>query len=116
MRLVTAVLVLARVHVEVVGTLILKLMILCSVSLIIVILMCAMLRNFDFLERIIELNPENNRKTFQEVRNRIFGKILSIIASSLIRTRVLNSHTKSAEHSGRVTQAKVVISLTSGVV
>ena len=43
---------------------------------IIVTLMCAMLRNFDFLERIIGLNLENNQKTFQEVRNRIFGKIL----------------------------------------
>ena len=26
---------------------------------------------------------ENNRKTFQELQNRIIGKILSIIASSL---------------------------------
>ena len=42
-----------------------------------------MLWNFDFLERIIGLNLENNRKTFQEVQNRIFGKILSTIASSL---------------------------------
>ena len=60
------------------------LLILCSVPLIIVILMCAMLRNFDFLERIIGLNLENNQKVFQEVRDRIFGKILSTIASSLI--------------------------------
>ena len=44
---------------------------------------CAMLWNFDFFERIIGLNLGNNQKTFQEVRNRIFGKILSIIASSL---------------------------------
>ena len=58
-------------------------LILCSVPLIIVILMCAILRNFDFLERIIGLNLENNWKTFQEVQNRIIGKILSIIASSL---------------------------------
>ena len=57
--------------------------ILCSVPLIIVILMCAMLRNFDLLGRIIGLNLENNQKTFQEVRSRILGKILSIIASSL---------------------------------
>ena len=41
--------------------------------------------NFDFLERIIRLNLENNWKTFQEVRNRIFGKILSITASSLVQ-------------------------------
>ena len=73
MRLVTAVLVL-----EVRGTMILPFfLILCSVPLIIVILMCAMLRNFDFVERIIGLNLENNEKTFQEVLNRIFGKILT---------------------------------------
>ncbi len=47
------------------------------------ILICAMLWNFDFFERIIRLNLENNRKTLQEVRNRIFSKILSTIASSL---------------------------------
>ena len=43
-----------------------------------------MLWNFDFLERIIKLNLENNQKIFQELQNRIFGKILSTIASSLL--------------------------------
>ena len=42
-----------------------------------------MLWNYDFLERIIGFNLKNNRKTFQEVQNRIFVKNLSIIASSL---------------------------------
>ena len=41
-----------------------------------------MLWTFDFLVRIIGLNLENNQKTFQEVRNRIFGKILSTITFS----------------------------------
>ncbi len=41
------------------------------------ILICATLWNFDFFE------GENNWKTFQEARNGIFGKISSIIASSL---------------------------------
>ena len=45
--------------------------------------MCAVLRNFDFLKRIIGMILENNRKAFQELQNRIMGKILSIIASSL---------------------------------
>ena len=58
-------------------------LILCSVLLINIILMGTVLWNFDFLERIIGLNLENNNwKAFQE-QNRIFGKILSIIASSL---------------------------------
>ncbi len=52
-------------------------------SLFLCIPICAMLWNFDFFERIIRLNLENIWKTFQKVRNRIFGKILSIIASSL---------------------------------
>ena len=43
-----------------------------------------MLRNFDFLERIIGLNLENNQKTFQKVQNRIFSKILSTINPSYI--------------------------------
>ena len=43
-----------------------------------------MLRNFDFLERTIGLNLENN---FQEVQNRISSKILSTIASSLFLVR-----------------------------
>ena len=30
-------------------------------------------RNFDSLERIIGLNLENNRKTFQEVQNKILA-------------------------------------------
>lgn len=48
-----------------------------------VLLMCAKakLRNFDVLKRIIGMILENN---FQELQNRIFGKILSIIASSLL--------------------------------
>ena len=56
--------------------------------------MCAMLRNFDFLERIIGLNLENNRKNFQEVRNRIIGKILSVIASSLPTGTIPSLHTE----------------------
>ena len=43
--------------------------------------MCAKLRNFDFLKRMI---LENNQKTYQELKNRIFSKILNIIASSLV--------------------------------
>ena len=49
--------------------------------------MYAKLRNFDFLKRIIGMILKNNRKAFQEMRNRIIGKILSIIASSLLKRR-----------------------------
>ena len=45
--------------------------------------MYAKLRNFDFLKRIIGMILENNQKAFQELQNRIIGKILNIIASSL---------------------------------
>ena len=61
--------------------------ILCSVLFINVLLMCAKLRNFYSLKRIIGRILENNRKTFWELQNRIFGKILSIIASSLLLDR-----------------------------
>ena len=58
--------------------------ILCSVLFINVPLMCAKLRNFYSLKIIIIRRIlGNNRKTFWELQNRIFGKILSIVASSL---------------------------------
>ena len=37
--------------------------------------MCAMLRNFDFLRRIVGMILEQNQKTFQQLQTRIFGKI-----------------------------------------
>ena len=61
--------------------------ILCSVLFINVLLTCAKLRNFYSLKRIIRRILENNRKTFWELQNRIFSKILSIIASSLTTPR-----------------------------
>ena len=51
-----------------------------------------MLWNFDFPERIIGLNLENNRKTFQEVCNRIFGKILSTLIASSLDLYILSNY------------------------
>ena len=58
--------------------------ILCSVLFINVLLMCTKLRDFYSLKRIIGRILENNRKTCWELQNRIFSKILSIVASSLV--------------------------------
>ena len=42
--------------------------------------------NDNFFPGIIRLKPENNGYTFWELRNRIIGRILSIIASCLYGT------------------------------
>ena len=44
--------------------------------------------NDNFFPGIIGLKPENNGYTFWELRNRIIGKILSIIASCLLFSSV----------------------------
>ena len=50
--------------------------------------------NNNFLGGIIGLKLENNGYTFWEVRNRIIGKFLSIIASCLVGDLAMGSTVK----------------------